>query len=243
MKKIITEGQLIYYIKKSLQENNFMLGRLIGLGQLNGVGDTNNLNRRTGLWEFYDRKKRLRYIVNYKNGLKNGLYEAYDPNGQIMIKGSYKDNQKDGVWEVYIKNRLDYIANFKDDEMNGDYIKYHPNGGVRSIGKYKNNKRDGYWDFYYSNGDKRSETLFNAGKVIKEKLFDKTKSEKPVKSPRKTYNKSTEAKLQFGKDIQTDKDYIDFKRGRNTDVDGFKTSLGTPRSDRYDPYLDDDDTY
>jgi antitoxin component YwqK of YwqJK toxin-antitoxin module len=61
---------------------------------MENINKVDKLGRRQGLWIFYYRSiDRIRFKINYKNGLYHGKYFCYKPNGYIGFKSDYFNNQ------------------------------------------------------------------------------------------------------------------------------------------------------
>ena len=63
----------------------------------------------------------------------------------------------------------------------GNYYKWRKDGGLEGDGEYYMGRKHGAWTEYYPNGTKKTVTVWNDGKRLKEERFDKKGKE--VKKP------------------------------------------------------------
>ena len=67
--------------------------------------------------EFYKNGVR-KYLVNYKNGVKNGDYERWFKSGNKKVEGRYKNNNRIGTWNWYNEKGVAYFAiEYKDVKL------------------------------------------------------------------------------------------------------------------------------
>ena len=89
-----------------------------------------------GPYEQYYKNGKIKFKINYKNGLADGSYVEWFQDGQIAIKGKYCEGYQIGVWTYY-----DFLEE-------GGMISWDENYGTCE--EAKNKYDEYYWDDYDS---------------------------------------------------------------------------------------------
>ena len=162
---------------------------------LNKDNQGNEVEIRHGLsLEFY-RNGKIKYEVNFSNGLEDGITRAYFNNGQIFQLANHKAGNLDGKETLYysngnLKRELLYkegliwkaIANYdslgiKIDELtldngNGSINTYYENSRISSTSEFRNGLLNGKSIVYYETGQEAAIFFLLNGKKDGElKLF------------------------------------------------------------------------
>lgn len=152
-----------------------LIDQLIDIGDLTYYNDTPF----TGLAISYYPNKKVKYKVNFVNGLKNGEllihrengnlhssytykndkrngdYKSYDIKGSSILEhGWYLDDLKSGDWIKYFENgKIDTKQSFVEDKENGHYESYYISGQLKSKGTFQNGVKSGQWEYFYESGN------------------------------------------------------------------------------------------
>jgi antitoxin component YwqK of YwqJK toxin-antitoxin module len=155
--------------------------REVFLDQLIDTEDLSYYNNTpyTGSAISYHPNKRLKYKVNFVNGLKdgefiihrengklfsshiykndkrNGEHKRYDNKGSLILEhGMYLDDLKTGDWIKYFENGMvETKQSFVDDKENGVYETYYLSGQLKAKGNFENGVKSGLWEYYYESGN------------------------------------------------------------------------------------------
>ena len=73
-------------------------------GQVKIVGQYDDNDLKTGLWNAYFDNGNKLSSSNYKAGINNGYSIVYYPNGNVRYFGDYKDGERIGKWTFYDEN-------------------------------------------------------------------------------------------------------------------------------------------
>ena len=120
--------------------------------------------KKDGNWnEFYSNGK-LKFVKNFKLGLKHKQWIEYDYNGNILTKTHFDIGKKNGPFEI---NFVTYDGNllnlekgiYKNDKLDGLHVKYVLNHNktrnfIKHRINYKMGKKDGVseeWEFRHEN--------------------------------------------------------------------------------------------
>ena len=93
----------------------------------------------------------LKYVTNYKNGIKYGESITYLDNGSVYEKGNYVDGKQIGEWTTYNKGKVSRKYFYKIGEGNYDVIycdypeEFKDGMSYVEKGSYTNGKEDGYF--------------------------------------------------------------------------------------------------
>lgn len=120
----------------------------------------------------------------YGNGvvtLKGSDFSFVDAKGVLRVEGMLKDGKKEGTWIFFdFQGVKDAEVGYKDDALSGPCLMWY--GSFQSpdiAGKKKleavfdNGAFHGPYANYYPNGQKRSDVLFDHGKIIKARAWEK----------------------------------------------------------------------
>src|SRR5207249_3145237 len=142
----------------------------------------------------YYENGRLKYIVHYKEGIKEGDafyyritgelifkevyknstkhkvnytdYFQYSPSGKLQSKGFLKENNFDSTFtDYYESGKLKSLSHFSNNLKNGPFEVYNDRGDTLQKGNYKNGNIDGVITTFYSSGNKKNEGFYIAGKL------------------------------------------------------------------------------
>lgn len=97
----------------------------------------------TGYYVQLDRKKRIRSLRHFREGILDGPVVSWWENGLKHTKGQYRCGKKDGLWISWTEKNL------KSTEQN-----------------FFNGKLDGLTTRWYKNGKKSYEQIFENGKIL-----------------------------------------------------------------------------
>tara|TARA_B110000902_G_C14210611_1_gene551214 strand:- start:442 stop:1443 length:1002 start_codon:yes stop_codon:yes gene_type:complete len=171
------------------------INRLDSEGKKHGVWKVHYDNNKTkneetffhgqkeGFKKVYDKKGKIKEIINYKDGIENNIEITKGIKiSQIKIKNGYilgvlKNDKKQGLFKVFdstgkqinfnyfINDTLIYEGNFdKSNNKKGSWVFYWPNGKIKEKGVFLKNNKSGQWKYYFENG-----VLQQQGKFLKNK--------------------------------------------------------------------------
>ena len=137
-------------------------------------------------------------IIEESGNIPDGIVKEYYKNGALKAEVSYIKNRPQGPEISYFKNgKVAFKANYQDGKLEGQYEKYYEGGQLREQGSFARRKLNGLQTMYYETGEKRlqqeyksgmiegisktydkkgnlgTESLWQNGKLISAKVFDK----------------------------------------------------------------------
>ncbi|HIE72869.1 MAG TPA: hypothetical protein EYQ06_01125 [Flavobacteriales bacterium] len=121
--------------------------------------------------------------------LKNGL--AYEKGQETPFTGTYLKKNDDKGNKFFTESYIDGVlisintwyedgskfseAEYKNGKINGYLKSWHKNGKLSANSNIKNNKEHGVTTKYYKNGNKKSEGLYDNGKMLEVTHWDEDK--------------------------------------------------------------------
>jgi len=119
-------------------------GNFIGRGQLDENG------KRTGKWEFFNKKKEIISEGYYKKGRRDKEWNFYFEAGKTEQKGHYKSGKLQGEWIQYYKDGTVFKKeNYKKGKLNGKFVQNKPSGELFIEGWYNDNLLNKEWVYHY----------------------------------------------------------------------------------------------
>lgn len=106
----------------------------------------------------------------------HGPYVAFWANGQKQAAGLNKDGFPTGLWTFWDENG---VKTGETEYLHGDYhgtrVEYFVNGKKKTEEQWSNGKREGLAVAYSEDGQKVAERRYEAGRMVKEMVFDNGK--------------------------------------------------------------------
>ena len=138
-------------------------------------------------------------VFPFKESVMNGLYSTYSKKGVVLSERHYKEGKLDGVYKTYYEDGK-IMSEFTDLEGNRQGVAnlYYKSGNLQSKITYTDGVMDGVKNIYfdekenkiqfidtYKNGQAINRKEYEqSGKLIDNKSFKFTDSNKPIGIPR-----------------------------------------------------------
>lgn len=125
---------------------------------------------KSGKWEAFDPKGRIRVIEHYSKDTLDGATVTYHGNGKVLEEGQYIMGAKDGLWRAFDREGLPRgLEMWQNGQRNGPTQVMQNGGKPLSSGAYENDIPVGEWKTFNPNGKVRSLVLYEEGRLVSEK--------------------------------------------------------------------------
>ncbi len=128
---------------------------------------------KSGQWTRYDADGKIRFVVNYIDGLKNGDELSFNTRGQIEARTSYRNDQLDGISGTYKSGRPTQEISYRNGQYDGPTKKYFPNGKIQQEINFKDGKQHGMFKYFDEEGNVTLEYEYKNGEKISGGIVDK----------------------------------------------------------------------
>lgn len=128
---------------------------------------------KSGQWTQYEADGKIKFIVNYIDGLKNGDELTFNSRGQIEGRTSYKNNVLDGIYGTYKNGRPTQEVSYKDGQFDGPTRKYFTNGKLQQEIFFKNGKQHGTYKYFDEEGNVTLEYEYKNGEKVSGGIVEK----------------------------------------------------------------------
>jgi len=128
---------------------------------------------KSGQWTRYDADSKIRFVVNYIDGLKNGDELSFNTRGQIEARTSYKNDVLDGISGTYKSGRPTQEVSYKNGQFDGPTKKYFGNGKLQQEINFKNGKQHGAFRYYDEEGNVTLEYEYKNGEKVSGGIVEK----------------------------------------------------------------------
>jgi antitoxin component YwqK of YwqJK toxin-antitoxin module len=166
---------------------NYVLGKLDGPQlYLQPNGDTISFNNYKviskkdqiesildGVQKLYFSNGKLESEVNYKVGQLDGAYKKFTKEGILINDRNFKNGKENGKCISYYDDGKKMLEeNWKEGVKNGAFIYYLPNDSIKFEENYVKGIPQGWFRENYENYQKKSEVLYEKGKIVSEKYWN-----------------------------------------------------------------------
>jgi len=128
---------------------------------------------KSGQWTRYDADGKIRFVVNYIDGLKNGDEVSFNIRGQIEARTSYRNDQLDGIAGTYKSGRPTQEVSYKNGQYDGPTKKYFPNGKIQQEINFKDGKQHGMFKYFDEEGNVTLEYEYKNGEKVSGGIVEK----------------------------------------------------------------------
>ena len=123
---------------------------------------------KTGRWEAFDRKGRLRLQEHYQRDTLDGEQRTYHRTGQLLEEGAYAMGLKTGTWTAYDREGMPRSEeHWRQGERHGPSVVMEK-GKPLSEGEYRDGLPVGTWTTYNPDGKVRSLVEYEGGRLVSE---------------------------------------------------------------------------
>ena len=121
---------------------------------------------KSGQWTQYDADGKIRFVVNYIDGLKNGDELSFNTRGQIEARTSYRNDKLDGISGTYKSGRPTQEVSYKNGQYDGPTRKYFSNGKIQQEIFFKDGKQHGSFKYFDEEGNVTLEYEYKNGEKV-----------------------------------------------------------------------------
>lgn len=221
---------------------------------LKRIPSSKQMERKNGVWLFYDVPYTGQFIDYYYSGKKqgegtfingrvNGHRKMYYQNGNISVERDYSDGIENGFEiEYYEDGSLKQKGEFVNGKENGIWDMYFPNGQIKQRSNFIDGVMDGETTVYYSTGKVLAIEVTKNGKTTPDKRLEKINQamEKGHESSKKEDYKS--AIKNYSKAIELDSTYAEayFSRGtiKLNDFQFDEAIADFDKALKYEPFME-----
>jgi antitoxin component YwqK of YwqJK toxin-antitoxin module len=127
------------------------------------------LNRRQGLWSYYNIHGDLLTTIEYVNDKREGVTTEYYPGGgpepeKIKEETSYFGGKKDGPHtKMYLEGQASVEGEYLMGRPNGKWTYYYEDGQTEMEGSFVDGLKDGEWKWYDRKGNVLKKVTYSKG--------------------------------------------------------------------------------
>jgi antitoxin component YwqK of YwqJK toxin-antitoxin module len=165
------------YLGQLSQREKFSAVRIDN--KIRAIGNSDNVNRNTGPWVYYDLNGNVLSKGNFKDGLRQGLWSLYHSNGEKSGEISFVKDKPEGSYAEYNWKGDIIKKTFYKDSLPSQEITFFPSGDTIAITNYKNGKQEGLYRSFYPVRTREYEIPYLQDKIsgTARKYFDNGVSE------------------------------------------------------------------
>ena len=137
----------------------------------------NNIN---GNYYFYYPNGKIKWSIEYSEGLKIGIWKRFSENNLLIVEIPYENDLAHGQIKKYSDGKFVAFMDFVKGKMHGKFIAYYENGILKFDGTYLKDKLEGPFYHYdnegnldyienFENGNQNSLKIYKNGKLKKSK--------------------------------------------------------------------------
>jgi antitoxin component YwqK of YwqJK toxin-antitoxin module len=130
---------------------------------------------RHGVFKEYNLQGSLVKEETYEMGILHGPSRTWFETGLLFTETFYEKGKMSGPSaEWYQSGQLKCVSTYQDDIKHGPYLTYHENGHKSIESFFMEGEIHGIVQYWYSCGNRWTESLYEKGKKVYEKIWSRT---------------------------------------------------------------------